>query len=177
MPKYVPQHMKSPNTINLQPKRDSTRIQRILAYDISGYKKGRIAQLEGMTNTQVSIIVNSPLYKVQRDKQWAELRAKVVDNESDKIAAGDPIEQEIKDLARTAIDVKKDLLVNGNAFVKNAASSDILDRAGYAKQPAKTKTIVEIDRKISDRWDRVLSNGPNEIEGISTLRITQEMSE
>lgn len=157
MPTVKPHDLKSENSIALEPDKMSSRIQLIIALDIAGYNGNQIAENVGLTPSRVSIIRNSPMYTQERTRKWAELQSKVVDKKSDRIVAGDPVENKLKDLALRAVGVYEDLIENGKGEMAKKASADsILDRAGYKPHTDKTVTTVEVTEKMASRFERVL---------------------
>jgi hypothetical protein len=158
MPLVKPQELKSIAYQNLQPDKMSSRIQIIIAMDIAGYSGGSIAKETGLTENRVSIIRNSPLFIEARDAQRSKLTSQIIEKQSDKIVAGDPVEQKLKSLALSAVNKQEALMNNANSeFVQKACSDSILDRAGYKARTDKNIVSVEITEKMADRFERVLS--------------------
>ena len=138
------------------PKRNTSTIQLMLAYDICSWKVPAIAKAVGLSEARVYIIRNSPLYKSQREQLWEELREQVTGRKAEAIVAGDPIELKIKELAVRAIEKKEFLLDNSKAEVQNAVASDLLDRAGYTAEKKKIKASFELSAKTAQRFERIL---------------------
>lgn len=180
MPVVKPHDLKSINTINLEPDKLSSKIDLIISMDIAGYTGNSIAEAVGMTPGRVSIIRNSPLFTQERDRRRDLLRAQVIDKKSDVIAAGDPVEARIKEMALHAA-TKLGVLLDGKSeFVQKAAADSILDRAGYKAKTDKTVVSVEVTEKMADRFERVLrrsTSGLGEDVGETTLRITKTVSQ
>lgn len=164
MPVIKTQEEKSFWHKDAQPKRDSSIIQLILAYDLCGWRNGRIAGAVGMTESRVSIIRNSPLFQSQRKARWQELQEQVTGDTATKIVAGDPVELKIKALALRAVEVKEDLLECGKPEVRNSASSDLLDRAGYGAEKKKIKASIELSDKMAQRFERILQRRSAKLE-------------
>jgi hypothetical protein len=157
MPTVKPQELKSIKTLELQPDKMSSKIQLIIAMDLAGYNGNAIAEAVDLCISRVSIIRNSPLYLQERERKWAELQSQVVDKKSDKIVAGDPVENKIKDLALRAVGKYETLLGEAKSeFVQKATADSILDRAGYKAKTDKTVVSVEVTEKMADRFERVL---------------------
>jgi hypothetical protein len=157
MPLVKPQDLKSLKTIELQPDKMSSKIQLIIAMDIAGYTGNQIAEAVDLCVSRVSIIRNSPLYKQERDNQWTKLQSEVINKKTDKIVAGDPVENRIKDLAMAAVGKYEGLLTGAKSeFVQKATADSILDRAGYKAKTDKTVVSVEVTEKMADRFERVL---------------------
>lgn len=172
MPIIKSQEEKSEAHKKLQPQHNRSVIQLILGYDLCGWKQGRIAEEVGLTQSRVCIIMNSPLYKTQRDSRWAQLRDEIATKTSDKVSTGDPVEIKIKDLAIMAIDKKEKLLDAKNEFVQNSVASDILDRAGYGAKQKKITSTIEVTEKMASRFEAALQDNTS-----PTVRIKVETTE
>lgn len=147
----------SENHKKLEPKKLSSRVQSILNYDLHNWKQGRIAEALGMTQSRVSIIMNSPLYKEERNRMWTDLQSKTIEKKASDAASGDPVINLFKSSALDAAMAKIDLAHNASSeFVKNSALSEVLDRAGYKAESKKVITSIEVNEKIASRWDKVL---------------------
>lgn len=157
MPLVKPRDLKSDLSLALEPDKMSSRIQIIIALDIAGYNGNQISENVGLTPGRVSIIRNSPMYLQERERKWEELQRQVVEKKSDKIVAGDPVENEIKGLALKAVGVYAKIIESGKSeFAQKAAADSILDRAGYKPHTDKTVLSVEVTEKMADRFERVL---------------------
>ena len=161
------------NRINLEPKNaDKNTVQLIMAYDLGGWKQGDIARTVGLTQSRVSIIMNSPLYKTVRNARFKELQEQIVGSTADRVLKGDPVKQKLNSLAMAAVSVKEELLVNAESeFVKNSVASDLLDRAGYKSESKKIRTSVEVTEKMADRFEKVLKMNP------LTIKVKTEVTE
>lgn len=169
MPRLVPQHLKSLNTINCQPQKVSSKTELIMLLDIAGHSNGDISKALDMSVGYVSTIKNSPIYKQELVKMREEMRKSVVDKKSDEIICGDPVEVMIKDACLSAAQIKISLMEGSESdFVKNAAASDVLGIGGYMKKTQKTTTVIEVDSKMASRWERVLADNPPR-----SMKITQ----
>ena len=157
----LPHDQLSENRLKLEPKNiEKNSVQLIMAYDLAGWKQGQIADMVGLTQSRVCIIMNSPLYKNVRNVRFRELQDQVVGGKVNEALRGDPIQRTLKELAGEAIDEKERLLTGAkNEFVRNAVSSDILDRAGYKGESKKIRTSIEVTEKMADRFERVLKMG------------------
>ena len=157
MPLVKPRELKAESSLALEPDRMSSKIQLIIALDICGHTGNQIAEQTGMTAGRISIIRNSPLFIQERDAQRARLTTQVLGKQSDKIVAGDPVENRIKDLALKAVGVYEHIIDSGKGeMAKIASANSILDRAGYKAKTDKTIVSVEVTEKMSDRFERVL---------------------
>ena len=180
MPEIVPRELKSEISIANEPDKLSSKIQVIIALDICGYTGNQIAEKIGMTASRVSIIRNSPLFIQERDSQRAKLTAQVIDKKSSDIAAGDPVESRIKDLALQAVGVHEDIMSNAKGeMAKIASANSILDRAGYKAKTDKTVVSIEVTEKMANRFERVLQrsiDGTSKDVGDTEIRITKTVS-
>lgn len=150
--------MKSLATIQQQPDKISSKIELIMLLDIAGRKGNDIASIVGMTPARVSIIRNSPMYLQERTRESSRLKGMFHEKQSDKLVTGDPVENLLKDQALNAAKIKIDLMENARSeMVRNIASGDILDRAGYKAKEDKTVVSVTITEKMSERFEKALS--------------------
>ena len=157
MPRLIPQHLKSLNTIKMQPKKVDNRMELIMCLDVAGKSGNDIAAQLGLGATRVSIIRNSPLYLRGIEEKREQLEKQFMDKQTDVMTSGDPIEEALKDAALNAAKKKIDLMENsGNEFVQAAAAGDILDRAGYKSHTEKTKLTIEVTDKMADRFESAL---------------------
>lgn len=157
MPTIKPRELKADSSLALEPERMSSKIQLIIALDIAGYNGNQISENVDLTPARVSIIRNSPLYLQERQRRWEELQGQVIGKKTDKIVAGDPVENRIKDLALRAVGVYEKLIDNGKSeFAQKQAADSILDRAGYKAHTDKTVLSVEVTERMADRFERVL---------------------
>lgn len=162
MPVIKTQDELSANTVNLQPKQMSSKIQLILAYDLCGWKTGRIAQELGMTEGRISIIKSSPLYRRQRELRWQELQNQVTNQKATEVAAGDPVLQKFKEAAPRMADMKIELADSAESeFVRNAAINDCLAQAGYdPKSKVEARPRIEVSEKIAERFLSIVEDKP-----------------
>jgi len=145
--------------------------------DLAGKSGKAIAEAMDLGDCRISIIRNSPLYLARKNELKAELEARYMDKQTDKLTSGDPVEEALKSAAVTAASKKIDLMRNStNEFVASAAAGDILDRAGYKSHSEKTKVTVEVTEKMANRFERALGYEPSDDVGKATVRITKEMS-
>ena len=171
MPRIVPQHLKTLNTINCQPQKASSKTELIMLLDIAGRGNGEIAETLGMNAAYVSTIKHSPIYLQEIVKMRDNMRKSVVDKQSEAIVSGDPVENLIRDACLSAAQIKIGLMEGSDSdFVKNAAASDVLGIGGYMKKTQKTTTVIEVDNKMAERWERVLADKPQD----RKITITQE---
>lgn len=158
MPRLVPQNMKTIKTIEGQPDKMNSKIRRIILLDIKGAKGKEIAEDIGLSENRVSIIRNTPFYREEREKTFQSLQSETIEKQSDQIAYGDPVEQELKDNALDAAKEKVRLMNEGtNDFVRSSAAGDILDRAGYKAHTEKTKLEITVTEKMAKGFERALA--------------------
>ena len=170
MPRIVPQHLKAESTIEQQPDRITSKIMMIMYLDLAGRTNKAIAEIIGIGEVRISVIKNSPLYTHQKEALRSELERELLDKQGDKIVAGDPVENLIKDKCLAAAEKKIALMDTARSeMVQSSAASDILGIGGYMKKTSKTTTVIEVDSKMASRWERVLSDG-----GKPGVRITRE---
>ena len=158
MPLVKPQHMKSLNTIALQPQKiDTPKIDVIMCMDLAGKSGNEIAAALGMQAPRISIIRNSPMYMQQREVMRESLKTQFMDKQSEKMTTGDPVSNALKDAALEAAREKIRLMQYGESeFVRSSAAGDILDRAGYKANETKTVVSVQITEKMADRFEHAL---------------------
>jgi hypothetical protein len=157
VPLTKPRELKSENTLALEPDKMSSKIQLIILMDIAGYQGNQIADSVGLTASRVSIIRNSPLYQQEKDRRQEDFNQQVLGKKSDKLVAGDPVENKIKDLAMNAVCKYEELLSGAKSeFVVKATADAILDRAGYKAHTDKTVVSVEVTERMADRFEKVL---------------------
>lgn len=178
MPIEKPQYMKSIHTIGLQPQKMTEKIQVIMCMDLAGKQGVDIANELGLTQSRVSIIRNSPLYKTQLSVEREKLKELYREKQTDKLITGDPVESFIKERALDSVKRIYDLVVDGKSeMVSLAAAKDIADRAGYKAFTEKTVTTVEVTEKMADRFERALKYEPADNERTTKVVVKKEVSE
>ena len=162
----LPQEQRSASYLKLQPKNmDKSSEQIIMAYDLAGWKQGDIADMVGMTQSRVSIIMNSPLYLATKRKRFQELQEQVLGAKANEAVKGDPVRELMKEKALEMAKLKLTLAeTSKNDFVRNSVATDWLDRCGYAPEKTKTKLSVEVTEKMAGRFERVLGRAKKRIE-------------
>jgi hypothetical protein len=157
MPICKPQSLRSLTTISLQPDKISCKHEVMMYMEIAGRTGKDIAAATGLSESRVSIVRNSPLYKSGLESLKNRLRDEVVEKGGEKLSAGDPVEEALHGAALEAARVKIDLMANAESeFVRSSAAGDVLDRAGYKSHQEKTKVTIEVTEKMSERWERAL---------------------
>lgn len=178
MPTHKPQHLKSLLTINAQPQHMTPRMVTIIYMELGGMNNKQISEEIGLSADRVSVIKNCPMYKQQRTVVQGKLEKEVLDKQSTKIVAGDPVDIMMKDACVEAARKKIELMGRAESeFVQNAAASDILGIGGYQKKTSKTTTVIEVDQKLGERFERILRDGHQSDERKHKIRIKTEMSE
>jgi len=176
MPLRKPQELKSLNTIAMQPKTVSSKMEVILCMDVAGRKGHEIAKELAIGEQRVSIIRNSPLYLKRLEELRREMETQFVDKQTDKLTSGDPIEELLKDSAIVAARKKIELMnQSSNEMIASAAAGDILDRAGYKSHTEKTKVTVEVTEKMANRFEKALGYEPSNSKTTAKVRFTQEI--
>ena len=178
MPIVLAQNMKSISTIAAQPDTLNSRMHLIIMMDIAGYTGNQIAEDLQMSVARVSVIRNSPLFTQQRDKEREKLYEQVKQKASDKVVAGDPVENALKNAALEAALMKVELMRNAKSeMVKTSNADGILDRAGYKTKQDKTVISVEVTEKMANRFERALLYNEPRTDGRGTkISITKEVS-
>lgn len=151
-----PQSEKSEAHIELQPKNmEKNSVQHIMAYDLAGYCGNEIAQLLEMTPSRISIIKNSPLYMEERKRRFEALKSQVTGTVVKQIME-DPARKILMDhRAEFAAEKVKLALESKSDFVRNAATSECLDRLGVYPEQKKDKAsvvTVVMEEKMARRF-------------------------
>ena len=150
--------MKAISTVNAQPDRITSKIKLLIMMDIAGATGNQMSEHSGITPARVSVIRNSPLFMLERDRRMKELTAQIIDKKSSSIAEGDPVETKLKALAMSAVETYETLLKTGNSeSVKKVTADSILDRAGYKAHTEKMKVSIEVTEKMASRFEEVLA--------------------
>jgi hypothetical protein len=156
MPVIKRQDELAQSTRKLQPKKDSSVVQLILAYDLCGWKNKRISEQLGICESRISIIKSSPMYKAQRAARWEELQAQTLDKSSDKISDGDPVQKQFDEFAPEAAKLKVELARTAQSeMVRNAALSECIEKSRFGAKQTKMKTSIEVSEKIADRFLKI----------------------
>jgi len=177
MPLPLPHYLKSPSSVKLEPKQITPKIMNILYLDLSGKSNNEIAEMVGITPSRVSIIKNSPMYKERRGEESEKLGRAVLEKQSDRVVHGDPVEQVFEEKKQLLAEELLNLAVSAESEqVRKSAIVDALGYIGYKPKVNTITTTVEIDQKMQQAWDRVMTNDKyGKAERSSTIRITQEM--
>ena len=153
-----PQEEKSEAHIANQPKNlETASVQSIMLHELCGRRNGEIATLVNMTDSRVSIIRNSPLYKQQLAQRKAELQASVIDKKSTQITE-DPVHTVLQGAKIEAAEKLHEKMVGAkNEFLQVSCAKDILDRTGYAAEKKVTTRTIEVTETMADRFERALT--------------------
>lgn len=142
-------------TKNLFPKSISSRHRAVMRLEIAGHTNNDIANDLGFNVQRLSVIMNSPLYKAERDKMASDIKRVFVDAEGKKLST-DPtailLDGGTERAAKTLIGALDD--VAGNVRVN--AAKDILDRGGYVKEEkVRANVIVEASDSLVEMLSRI----------------------
>lgn len=151
------QDEKSQAHIALQPKNiETASVQAIMMHELCGRRNGEIATLVGMTESRVSIIRNSPLYKGQLALRRTELQTTIIDKKSTQITE-DPVHKVLQGAKIEAAEKLQEKMAGAkNEFLQVACAKDILDRTGYAPEKKVTTKTIEVTEVMADRFEQAL---------------------
>lgn len=148
----------SESTINAYPDKISSRHRTLMRLLISGRTLSQACEELGYTVARASVIVNSPLFKEEKDKMEKELGKGFVEAEAGKLSA-DPTKVALNDAKEIAVKTLKGALSDPSGTVRVSAAKDILDRTGYAKEDKiKANVMVEPSQSLLDMLVRVMGN-------------------
>jgi len=103
---------------------------KILDYLIDGWTPKRISEKLFITQTQISVIMNSPCFK----HQLAMRRALYEERKNEEqVEEEDEVMKLLKESAKMAAEKLKASISNVDAKIAIHASTEVLDRAGYGK--------------------------------------------
>jgi len=178
MPKIKEQNMKSIHHIDLQPDRLNSRHQMIILLDIAGWTGKSISEELGMTQSRISIIKGSPLYKEALEHKRTELAERVIDKKSTAITTGDPVDALFKREALKAAQKLASLRDDAKSeFASMNAANSILDRAGYKSRGEKATASIEVTEKMANRFEEILDYDKRSHNDRTTkIRITKNLS-
>ena len=153
-----PQDEKSNTHINLQPKNIETEnIQAIMMHELCGRRNGEIATLVGMTDSRVSIIRNSPLYKSQLALRREELKDEIIDKKSTQVTE-DPVYKHLQGVKLGAAEKLSEKMIGAkNEFLQVACAKDILDRTGYVAEKRVTTKTIEVTDAMAERFEQAIT--------------------
>jgi predicted transcriptional regulator len=136
-----------------EPKKLNSRHKQIIAMSAAGVRNKDIADLLGMSQSRVSVILNDPRSRVLERQLASDVVSQIATDVSERIqgAAGE------------AFDVVKNLMDNADSErVRQTSAFDILDRAGF--KPKETtanlnlnvdgdqlETLVEVLKEVRER--------------------------
>ena len=126
-------------------------------HELCGRRNGEIATLVGMTESRVSIIRNSPLYKGQLALRREELKHEIIDKKSTQVTE-DPVHKHLQSVKLEAVEKISGKMVGAkNEFLQVACAKDILDRTGYAPERKVTTKTIEVTEVMADRFEKALT--------------------
>jgi predicted XRE-type DNA-binding protein len=116
----------------------------MMRYLIAGKTVGEIANIFGITQPRVSTIINSPLFRAEREKMEKEVTSQFVENEGSKIHTN-VVREMLQEEALKSLNKIIELRDGATSErVRQLSALEILDRAGY-KAAEKIEGVVEID--------------------------------
>lgn len=152
MPEYKSQEQKAESTLNAQPKdMKRTIIRDILDRDCAGWKMKDIAENVGLSQSRISVIVQSPIY-VGMKKDRLNAKSEMIDERLvNEVVDADKV---IKEAKGRAAQVLVGMLDNCKSeAVKAKVASDIV---GLNKEDKGQTIIVQINEKLGERMQKVL---------------------
>jgi hypothetical protein len=163
------QEEKSPLHIALQPKNvEKASVQMIMYYELCGKRNGEIAELVEMTESRVSLIRNSPLYKQQLAMRREELKDVIIDKKSTQIT-DDPVHRALQENKVIAVEKIASLMSGAkNEFLQASCAKDILDRTGYLPEKKITTKTIEVTEQMAERFERALSYKETRVRGLAS---------
>lgn len=158
MPIIKPRELKSLNTIDMEPQRMTPKIMTIIYLDLAGKGTGDIAREMEMTESRISVIKGSPMYRHRRDEEAQVLRDKFMDKQTDKLAH-DPVKKIFQDAAEDAAKQQVKLMQDaGSEFARLSASDKVLEHAGYVTKADQQVPAIKVEAKIVNRFEQVLTH-------------------
>lgn len=144
----------SENTKNLFPNELSSRHRSAMRMQIAGHTNNDIAKELGFNVQRLSVIMNSPLYKEEKERMERDVKREFVEAEGKKLA----MDTTAKILADSTEKAAKTLdgALDAGGSVAVSAAKDILDRGGYAKEEKiRANVFVEPSPSLIDMLERV----------------------
>ncbi len=129
---------------NLEPKKLSSRHRAIMRRLIAGHSLKEIAEEFGYTPSRLSIIVNSTLFKKEKERMEKEIEKQFVENEGSKVQT-DLVRARLAEEALPSLETIVSLRDTAQSEkVRQASAFDILNRAGY-KEPIKVEASGQVE--------------------------------
>lgn len=146
----------SESTINAYPDKISSRHRALMRLLVSGWTLSNACDALGYTVARASVVVNSPLFKEEKDKMEDALKKGFIDAEAGKLST-DPTRLALNETREMAAKTLKGALSDPSGNVRVSAAKDILDRTGYAKEDKiKANVLVEPSQSLLDMLSRVM---------------------
>jgi len=112
-----------------------------------GMRPGELAQVFGMSPTQITIITQSPLFILERERLEAQADYEAID-----------VRNELEMRQGLAIDAIDEALVGGDLKQKVGVAFEILDRTGFGKKAEVQKHAhLHLHREIKEMSDEDLA--------------------
>ena len=128
----------------LQLKHLSSRHRAMMRYLIAGTPQEELVVIFGLTQPRLSVIMNSPLFRIELAKMQKEVNAQFVENESSKVHTSD-VRGKLQEEALRSLDKIIELRDGAvSERVRQLSALEILDRAGY-KAAEKIESRIEVD--------------------------------
>ena len=149
---------KAQSTIDAEPNQINSRHRALMRRLVAGMTLSQACEDIGFSITRASLIVNSPLFKAEKEKMEADVAKGFVEAESERgIIASDPTRVVLSESAEKAAKTLKGALDDASPTVAMSAAKDILDRTGYAKEDKiKAKVVVEPSQSLIDVIGRIV---------------------
>jgi hypothetical protein len=156
----VPQDEKSGVTTNQQPDILSSRHRAAMRMEIAGHTPQDIADELGFSIQRLSVIMNSPLYKEEKEKMARDVQREFTQAEGKKLAM-DSTAKVLRDATLKAARTLEGALDRSDQpSVAISAAKDILDRGGYQKEEkVRANILVEPSQSLIDMLNRTASAG------------------
>ncbi len=145
----------SDNVKKLHPKEMSSRHRVAMRMEIAGHTTNDIANELGFNVQRLSVIMNSPLYKDEKEKMERDVKNAFVEAEGKKLnmdKTAQLLDEGTERAAKTLIGALDDT----TGSVRVSAAKDILDRGGYAKEEKiRANVFVEPSPSLLEMLERV----------------------
>lgn len=146
----------SESTQNAYPDKISSRHRALMRLLVSGWTLSKACDALGYTVARASVVVNSPLFKEEKDKMEDALKKGFISAEAGKLST-DPTRVALNETRDMAVKTLKGALSDQSGTVRVSAAKDILDRTGYAKEDRiKANLLVEPSQSLLDMLSRVM---------------------
>jgi len=134
-----------------QPKKLTPRHLALMRELLCGTKQKDISRIFGITQSRISIIVNSPRFKQEMENMKVELASKFTTKEANKDSVVDSarkiLDKEVTNSLNTIIEIRDGTGVNDD--VRLRASGTLLDRAGIVKiEKLKVESKMDVSENL-----------------------------